>query len=203
MKKVDFLFIYELKARELENLCLLRAELEKRGYSVAFLNSWYGINHKPVRYNARVLVVSACYDGGTLGFFSSFAGKFRQVANLQWEQIMSNDKVFDKDSVWYISGLARAATHISWGDWNKNRLIDFCGVPKENVKITGHIGLDFLRKEFDGYYLTKEKLFEQYNLTKYKKVCLFISSFSLINLPEKEMQTAAGAIDIKAQYQMF
>ena len=32
MKKVDFLFIYEVKNRELENICLLAAELEKRGF---------------------------------------------------------------------------------------------------------------------------------------------------------------------------
>ena len=31
MKKVDFLFIYEVRNRELENICLLAAELEKYG----------------------------------------------------------------------------------------------------------------------------------------------------------------------------
>ena len=31
LKQVDFLMIYEHKVRELENLCLLKCELEKRG----------------------------------------------------------------------------------------------------------------------------------------------------------------------------
>ncbi len=33
---LDYLFIYEHKMREFENLCLLKAELENRGYSVEF-----------------------------------------------------------------------------------------------------------------------------------------------------------------------
>ncbi len=32
MKELDFLFIYEHKVRELENLCLMKYELDRRGY---------------------------------------------------------------------------------------------------------------------------------------------------------------------------
>ena len=32
MKELDFLFLYEHKVRELENLCLIKYELDRRGY---------------------------------------------------------------------------------------------------------------------------------------------------------------------------
>ena len=32
MIQLDFLFIYEHKVRELENLCLMKYELDRRGY---------------------------------------------------------------------------------------------------------------------------------------------------------------------------
>ena len=32
MKELDFLFIYEHKVRELENVCLMKYELDRRGY---------------------------------------------------------------------------------------------------------------------------------------------------------------------------
>lgn len=34
MKEFDFLFIYEHKVRELENLCLMKYELDRRGYKL-------------------------------------------------------------------------------------------------------------------------------------------------------------------------
>ena len=36
-KKVDFLIRYEHKVRDLESIMLIRTELERRGYSVAFI----------------------------------------------------------------------------------------------------------------------------------------------------------------------
>ena len=34
VKKVNFLFVYETKNREIESVCLICQELERRGYSV-------------------------------------------------------------------------------------------------------------------------------------------------------------------------
>ena len=34
IQEVDFLIIYEHKVRELENMCLIKYELERRGYTV-------------------------------------------------------------------------------------------------------------------------------------------------------------------------
>ena len=45
MRKYDFLFLYEVKNRELESLCLLKYELERRGYSVAIVQVLICIEH--------------------------------------------------------------------------------------------------------------------------------------------------------------
>ena len=37
MTELDFLFIYEHKVRELENLCLIKYELDKRGYKTKII----------------------------------------------------------------------------------------------------------------------------------------------------------------------
>lgn len=38
IEELDFLFIYEHKVRELENLCLLKYELDRRGYRVKIVH---------------------------------------------------------------------------------------------------------------------------------------------------------------------
>ena len=76
MKQVDFLFIYEVKNRELENISLLAAELEMRGYTTAFLNSWRAINHPYESYDANTVIISACYNTDTYRFFTNFVHSF-------------------------------------------------------------------------------------------------------------------------------
>ena len=71
MKQVDFLFIYEVKNRELENISLLAAELENRGYTTAFLNSWRAINHPYESYDANTVIISACYNTDTYRFLQT------------------------------------------------------------------------------------------------------------------------------------
>ena len=59
-KHVDFLFVYEVKARELENICLLACELERRGYTTAIVNSWTMLKKKKDSgYSCDTLVISA------------------------------------------------------------------------------------------------------------------------------------------------
>ena len=38
IEELDFLFIYEHKVRELENLCLLKYELDRRGYRTKIIH---------------------------------------------------------------------------------------------------------------------------------------------------------------------
>jgi len=184
MEKVDFLFIYEVKARELENLCLLKYELERRGYTVAFINTWYYLTKRPPNYKAKVVVTFALYDN--YKFISSYIKKFNKVINMQWEQIGS---LVNEKSHFLIKGNARNAVHICWSNKTKDRLIQRCGIDEKKLMVTGHISLDFLRKDFLIYYKTKEEIFNKYNIPLNKKVCLFISSFSLVELPDEILKS--------------
>ena len=52
IKDVDFLFIYEVLNREMDSICLLGAYLERRGYSVAYLNTWDTMYNQLPEYRA-------------------------------------------------------------------------------------------------------------------------------------------------------
>ena len=55
---IDFLLLYENKSREMEGLCLLKMELEKRGYYVVLEQVQYFYKK---RYKVIVVVVPIVY----------------------------------------------------------------------------------------------------------------------------------------------
>ena len=184
MKKVDFLFIYEVRNRELENICLLAAELEKRGYTTAFVNSWYASSNVIPDYEAEVVVVSACYSSNTYTFFTKFVTSFKKVVNMQWEQILHNGYVESPGTTsWDFWGESLKTRHVCWGENTKNRLMAKFGVPEEFLRVCGCIPLDFYRSEFRGRFIPREKLFRDNGLDTEKTTMLFISSFSFTSLP--------------------
>ena len=184
MKKVDFLFIYEVRNRELENISLLAAELEKRGYTTAFVNSWYATGNVIPDYEAEVVVVSACYSSNTYTYFTKFATKFKKVVNMQWEQILHNGYVESPGTTsWDFWGESLKTRHICWGENTKNRLMTKFGVPQEFLNVCGCIPLDFYRPEFKSRFIPREKLFADNGLDTEKTTMLFISSFSFTSLP--------------------
>ncbi|MBQ5313205.1 MAG: hypothetical protein J6K30_04035 [Oscillospiraceae bacterium] len=193
MKKVDFLFVYEVKNRELENITLLAAELQRRGFSVAFLNSWQCLDGKFEDYDAEVVVVSACYTTDTYKFFTRHASRFRKVVNLQWEQVLRNGYAeADGATSWDFSGEALRTRHICWGENTKNRLMAKYNVAEEFLKICGYISLDFYRDEFKPFIKTKDELFGEFGLDTDKTTSLFISSFAIATMPKENMGTAPG-----------
>ncbi|MBP1554421.1 MAG: hypothetical protein J6B21_09745 [Oscillospiraceae bacterium] len=193
MKKVDFLFVYEVKNRELENITLLAAELQRRGFSVAFLNSWQCLDGKFEDYDAEVVVVSACYTTDTYKFFTRHASRFRKVVNLQWEQVLRNGYAeADGATSWDFSGEALRTRHICWGENTKNRLMTKYNVADEFLKVCGYISLDFYRDEFKPFIKTKDELFGEFGLDTDKTTSLFISSFAIATMPKENMGTAPG-----------
>lgn len=183
MENVDFLFIYESKVRELENICLLKYELERRGYSVAVMNTWYLIDKKFKRYNSKVVISHAMTNDGVFEFLKYYAGDIKKLVNMQCEQIGTNEDSTGNSRFVY-TGIAKKCVHIAWGKISFDRLLNQCLIPKDNIKLTGQIALDFCRPEFDNYYMKKDDLLSEFNLFKYDKVNLFISSFAYVNLPE-------------------
>lgn len=183
---VDFLFVYEIRAREVENDALIAYELKKRGYSCAFVNTWKSLKKLlPREISCKVAIISAAYNTEVVDFMLRHVKKCDKIVNLQWEQLLSIGQKDNPQADYYIQGKGTRVVHVSWGPDNYDRLIYDCGLNQELVKKIGHVGMDFLRGEFEGYYKSREQILDEYSIPKDKKVCLFLSSFSYVNIPEK------------------
>ena len=186
MQKVDVLFLYETRVRELENICLLKYELERRGYSVAVLNTWNELDKKSrPKYDAKVVVTHAMYHDGIYQFVKSIVGKAPKIVNMQCEQIGTIGDRESKHSRYVLSGVAKQSMNICWGDATVQRLTEDSKIDAKHIRKTGNVTLDFCRKELRGYYKSRNTLFETYQVPTDKPVNLFISSFSYVNLPEE------------------
>lgn len=187
MKKTDFLFVYEIKNRELENICLLKYELEKRGYTVELVETWqreYSF-HEPI--DSKVTVSFAMYSDDTFRFISSFAKRIDKLVNLQWEQVYTNADE-QSDTMYTIKGVAMLAVHICWGRHTVDRLRAM-NIPEHNIALTGHVGLDFLREELSGYYQNRKGICDEFSIPNDKRMHLFISSFSYVGMPDSTLET--------------
>lgn len=186
MKELDFLMIYEHKVRELENLCLLKYELENRGYSVKIMHiedKEANMAVKPL-YHAKVVILMACYRNSTLEWHTKNFVKFDKVIDMQWENIVypkdeNNPAVFKN-----YTGIGKEVVRVSWGEENRRRMLNIVHMDPKKVKLIGHVGMDFLRDELKGYYLNKNQLFLEYGLDVNKKVILFASPFYADNLSD-------------------
>ena len=186
VREVDFLFEYEVKNRELDQLCLLAAYLERKGYTVAFVNSWDALFHKPTPYKAKVLGISACYNDEVYNYFCSHAVQFDKVVNFQWEQVRIN-RVYDgTDALWVHSGAALKTRHICWGEKQIEHLSKQMKISREYLFDCGYLTLDFYRDKVKELLPTRRELFERHGLDARKKTVLFVSSFALVGLPESE-----------------
>jgi len=185
---IDVLFTYQHKAREIESLCLLKYELEKRGYTTAFCCT-FDVNRIGKYYKkAKAVVTSSLYDDASLWFFVyDIAGYSTKVINLQWEQVLSNFDETNPNCFHNPKGLAKYALHLCWGNTSRNRIVNG-GVSENNAIVTGAIHMDFLRPEMRSYFLSKDELANRFNLNKNHTRCLFISSFTMHNMTDEEYE---------------
>ncbi len=168
--------------REFENLCLLKAELENRGYSVEFTQAEeYPLFRYKYFRKPRVIIHFCLYSERGMENLAAIVGKYRKILNMQWEQVtMTSSKAIN-----FITpkGKAKEAVHVCWGETSYNRLIQ-AGV--KNAKLLGAIQLDFLRKPIRNYYYSREEIDRKYGFSK-KKMILYISSFATTNLRKEEV----------------
>lgn len=173
IKRVDFLILYEKKQREIESVCLLKAELEKRGYTVKLSNV---SDCFCKRFIPKVLITPNFYSNIEvyLRAYGFCRKKIDKIINLQWEQVVCKKYEKDSDTFWCPRQEAQKAIHICWGINTQQRLIN-AGVNPVNARITGRIDLDILTclDLLSG----KDELASKYGLNKEKKWVLFISSF--------------------------
>ncbi len=184
---IDFLILYEHVVREYDCILLLKAELEKRGYTVEVRQL---LDRKKLRYftvkKPKVIVTSCMYNNESINsHVYNNVGRLDKVVNLHWEQILSREQ---EQSPWFnCLENARFAVQTCWGEATKNRLLSE-GVPSESLEITGALQLDFLRPEFSGFFEDRATLCERFGIDSDKKLILYISSFGYANMDDKEVE---------------
>jgi len=179
MEELDYLFIYEHKVRELENLCLMKYELDRRGYKtkIVYIDDARNAMEEYPIYHTRVLCTMACYDNRTLYWHTKEFVKFDKVIDLQWENIVYAKDENREDAYKNYWEIGKEVVHVSWGIQNVNRLLHAAHMDERKVKLTGHVGMDFLRVPLNRYYLSRSELFQKYDIPMDKKVILFASPY--------------------------
>lgn len=179
MEKLDFLFVYEHKVRELENLCLLKYELDRRGYKTKIIHIEDAEALKAMHpiYHATIVVTMACYQNNTIEWHTKRFVKFDKIIDLQWENIVFPMDEKEEKAYKNYSGVAKDVVRVSWGEMNKTRMLDVVKMDPKKVKLIGHVGMDFLREELRGYYCSKEEVLSEYDIPTDKKIFLFVSPY--------------------------
>lgn len=180
-EKVDIVIRYEHKVRELESIMLLKIEMERRGYSVAFVANYDYKNKK--RYNPKLIVSPTIYNDGQLKTDISRYGLKKKVVNLLWEQLMGIAEEESPTGAHNVYGTAQKIITFCWGENTQRRLISV-GMPLGNAKVVGQINTDLLRGPFVKLLSTKEQLAIKYGISAKARWNLFISSFAYCELDE-------------------
>lgn len=187
MRKIDYLIIYEVYQRELENILLIKLELEKRGYTVAIeRRPFRNISALRRKYYKKVkcVLVPTVYSEDVIYSVYLIAGKVDRIFNLQWEQVSSfaGEAGRTGGRSIYPQGICRGTNQLCWGEKPVENLIN-SGMDTQRCIIVGPIHMDFLRDEFSNYYLDRSDICHKYGFDPKKRIVIFISSFSLTAAP--------------------
>ncbi len=184
-KKIDIVIRYEHKVRELESIMLIKLEMERRGYTVAFTAN-YDYKDKN-QYDPKLIVSPAIYWDGTLGTDLTIYGLKKKIANLLWEQVMGIEEEESPTGPHNITGTGQKIVTFCWGKRTQDRLVS-AGMPKEHTKVVGQINTDLLREPFCKLLMTKERLASQFNLDVKAPWYLFVSSFAYCELDDLQKE---------------
>lgn len=195
MKKVDFLLVYEHKARELVGLVLLKIELEKRGYSVEIVGCIEAANYNKTMYETDVILAPGAIDYPTFNYCFGKYVKFKKVINIPREQITGKRFIENKKQFLTIKDIGKFCLYCSWGDYYKKILVDRYSCNPQNVKCVGNIELDVCRSQFDDFFMSKKQMAQNYNLDEGKQWILFISSFAFVGWTDEEVIYSTRHVD--------
>lgn len=194
---IDFLILYEIKPRELESIILLGNELKHRGYTVEYL-SFEHLNPKKFlqnkkyikKYfnNVKTVITPSLYHDTELYTLVYYAvGKAANIVDLRWEQSLSF-KEETPGSYTYPTGDARKCYHLCWGQKSLDSFLKD-GIERDKLLLAGSLQMDFLREQLRPYYLDKKTLFEKHNIPLDKKSVLYISSFAISSMTERQIKS--------------
>lgn len=172
----DVIIVYENTAREYDNALLLKAELTRRRFNVEILHKNHFVCIK--RREAIVLLPNSYHMDDLKAYAYSLNCNDGIYINLQYEQIFSER--MRKIGYVYPKGMARDILQLCWGRDRYDQLAER-GVNEDKLVVTGAIQLDFLRKEFDSFYLDRNGMVSRYGIDKGKRWLLYISSFTATN----------------------
>lgn len=193
MFEVDFLILVEnFKRGELENACLIGAELKRRGYTVVIR---YFRDVGKYIMKPKVVITPNCYaDSEIENYTYFFRNNTVKVIDLQYEQVLSRNG--EKSNFYTLSGLAKEVIHINWGERTKNRLLGY-GLQKTLLPVTGFVTLDFYDPRFDSLFMSKKELEKKYHIPEGKRWNLFASNFTYVNEETYKIVTKSLGKDIK------
>ncbi|WP_335920969.1 hypothetical protein [Shewanella algae] len=168
LNKVDVLLVYEHVSRELESLFILRAELEKKGLSVAITPIHFDRYFGLITYRPKVLVLPFLYSESnkTLKQYREVYDPNLICLNLHHEQFYNDDTkhhMLPKDEY------SKNVYHLSWSEKFKRDLV--CeGVDSNLVKVIGN-------PRCDSFYMPTMEVLEDLK-KKYSKVIFIPTTFS-------------------------
>lgn len=207
MKELDFLFIYEHKVRELENLCLMKYELDRRGYQteIIYINDAENAVSPVPLYHTRVLCMMACYNNKTLRWHVKDFVKFDKIIDLQWENIVYPKDESREGAYKNYYEVGKNVVHVSWGKQNVKRLLEVAHLDPEKVKLVGHVGMDFLREPLRNYYGSRKATLQKYGIAEDRKVILFASPYYGDQLSEEYIEDMCSRFgsDWRAYYEFM
>lgn len=171
----EIVIVYEVLNREYDNALLLQAELERRGFKVKLA---YKEDVLWRKRKALFLIPN--------GYSSEDIDRYKYISNvngnvlicMQYEQVFSER--MQKIGFNNPKGKSRDLYFICWGNNSYRRLLDN-KISQEKLKICGALQLDFLRTEFESFYLSRDEMAKRYGLDKTKKWVLYISSFTYVD----------------------
>lgn len=176
---MDIVIFYEFEERELTNACLLKCELEKRGYEVEIAKVYEPTI--PFLEKPKLIITPFLYHNLDVETFTSyFFQPIEKILNLQYEQVIS--KKWLKSGFHCPKDMAKNANHICWSESIKKRLKNV-GINDKNLFAVGDLKTDFGRPLFKDFFISKKKLSQEFGLDPKKEWILFISSFTLPNAP--------------------
>lgn len=172
MKKVDCLILFEHKSRELQSVCLLKYELERRGLSVAVEGAFPNREMLPLKYKVKYLFTPWYYTGTK--YIANFLKHSPNaiIINLHQEQYEA-----EGDNTLVPKGEARYVYHLTWGEAFKEDLIKV-GCELKTIINVGSLRLDFLKDKLKTLLPSKKKLSEEFGIDENKRWCLFIADNS-------------------------
>lgn len=186
---MDVLILYEHKIREINNACLIKNELELRGYKVK-IASLYNITTpyliQPIFFSKpKLVIVPWLYGTVEVNKIRNlFKDAEFKLVNLQCEQIISEKWI--ESGYFFPKGEARKYLHVCWGENIEKRLITL-GLHKKNLLTIGALSTDYDKNNFRKLFVDKSFIANEYKLRKESKWSLFISSFTYTTLTEEEI----------------